>query len=214
MAVGSEVIAGDGFIAQAATVMRRNGVFWTTRFTAGLVLAPFFRLETRGTENLPDRGAFVLLPKHRRWVDIPLISLAAPRPLYYVAREDLFHTPVGNWFMRSLGGIPLNRRRPLETRESLRVLEGCLRKGEGIVVFPEGTYYVNEMGPGHAGMVRFVLSRFSLPFIPVGIQYSKRRTRTLVRIHFGKARYPDPATSIRPFLSILMKDIEGLSGFR
>ena len=107
----------------------------------------------------------------------------------------------------------MNRRRPLETRDSLRTVEGYLRNGEGVVVFPEGTYYRNEMGPGHVGMVRFVFSRFSLPFIPVGIQYSKRSARTLVRINFGKARYPDPSISPNPFLSALMKDIEGLSGF-
>jgi 1-acyl-sn-glycerol-3-phosphate acyltransferase len=203
-----------GSIARAAMVTRRNWIFWTTRFTARIVLAPLFRLEIRGTEHLPQRGAFVLLPKHQRWEDIPLISLAAPRPLYYVARDDLFDRPVKNWFMRSLGGIPLNRRRPLETRESLRALEGYLRKGEGVVVFPEGTYYRNEMGPGRVGMVRFVLSRFSLPFIPVGIRYSKRMVRTLVRITFGEARYPDPGISPTLFLSSSMEEIERLSGIR
>jgi 1-acyl-sn-glycerol-3-phosphate acyltransferase len=196
-----------------AMVMRRDWVFWATRFTARILLAPFFRLETGGMENLPPRGAFVLLPKHQRWVDIPLISLATSRPLYYVAREDLFNTPINNWFMRSLGGIPLNRQRPLESRESLRALQGFLRQGEGVVVFPEGTYYTNEMGPGNVGIVRFVSSRFSLPFIPVGIQYSKTRGRTLVRINCGTAHYPDPATSINLFLSTLMKEVERLSGF-
>jgi len=116
--------------------------------------------------------------------------------------------------MKSIGGIPLNRRRPLETRESLRALEGYLRKGEGVVVFPEGTYYMNEMGPGHVGMARFVLSRFYLPFIPVGIHYSQRKVRTLVRINFGEARYPAPAISLNPFLSTIMEEIERLSGIR
>jgi 1-acyl-sn-glycerol-3-phosphate acyltransferase len=194
-----------------AMVMRRDWVFWAIRSIARILLAPFFHLKTQGTENLPPRGAFMLLPKHQRWVDIPLISLATPRPLYYVAKDDLFHTPINNWFMRSLGGIPLNRQRPLETRESLRALQGFLRQGEGVVVFPEGTYYANEMGPGNVGIVRFVSSRFSLPFIPVGIHYSKTRGRTLVRINFGTAHYPDPATSINPFLSTLMKEIERLS---
>jgi len=98
------------------------------------------------------------------------------------------------------------------TRESLRALEEYLREGEGAVVFPEGTYYMNEMGPCRVGMVRFVFSRFSLPFIPVGIHYAKRSVRTLVRIHFCEARYPDPAISPSPFLSSIMREIEGLSG--
>jgi len=194
--------------------MRRNWIFRATRFTARIMLAPFFRLDIRGKEHLPPRGAFVLLPKHQRWADIPLVSVAVLKPLYYVARDDLFDGSVKNWFMRSLGGIPLNRRRPLETRESLRALEAYLQKGEGVVVFPEGTYYVNEMGPGRVGMVRFVLSRFSLPFIPVGIRYSKRRVRTLVRIDFGEARYPDPGISPILFLSSIMEEIEKLSEIR
>jgi 1-acyl-sn-glycerol-3-phosphate acyltransferase len=194
--------------------MRRNWVFWTTRCIARIVLAPFFRPDIRGTEHLPPRGAFILAPKHQRWVDIPLISLAVPRPLYYVARDDLFDAPLSNWLVRSLGGIPLNRRRPLETRESLRELERYLRKGEGIVVFPEGTYYVNEMGPGRVGMIRFILSRFFIPFVPVGIYYAKKRVRTPVRITFGEPRYPDPAISPVSFLSTLMEEIERLSGIR
>lgn len=193
-------------------VMRRNWVFRVTRLTARIVLALFFRLKIQGRKHLPPEGAFVLLPKHQRWVDIPLLSLASPRPLYYIARDDLFHKPTRNWLMRSLGGIPLNRRRPMATRESFRALEGYLREGEGVVVFPEGTYYMNEMGPGRAGIVRFVFSRFSVPFIPVGIQYSKRRVRTLVRVTFGEAWYPDSAVSPSPFLSRIMRDIEGLSG--
>jgi 1-acyl-sn-glycerol-3-phosphate acyltransferase len=164
-----------------AMVMRRDWVFWATRSTARIVLAPFFRLETGGTENLPPRGAFMLLPKHQRWVDIPLISLATPRPLYYVARDDLFHTPMSNWFMRSLGGIPLNRQRPLETRESLRVLQGFLGQGEGVVVFPEGTYYTNKMGPGNVGIVRFLWG-FSIRRQGVGPWLGSISARHITRI--------------------------------
>ncbi len=192
--------------------MRKNWLFRVTRVAAITLLTPFYCLETQGTENLPTRRSFVLLPKHQRWIDIPLIGLAANRPLYYVAREDLFDKPLGNWFLRSLGGIPLNRQRPLETRESLRALREYLQKGEGVVVFPEGTYYEKKMGPGRVGLVRFVFSRFSLPFIPVGINYSSRGGRTLVRINFGTARYPDPGISPNTFLSMIMKEIRLLSG--
>ena len=98
-------------------------------------MSPFFRLETDGIENLPQKSAFILLAKHQRWEDIPLLSLATPIPLYYVAKYDLFKNPISNWFLRSLGGIPLNRQRPLESRRSLQAIIGFLKKGEGVVVF-------------------------------------------------------------------------------
>lgn len=206
--------AGACFIAWTAEIMRRNWIFQATRYTARIALAFFFRSEIQGKENLPREGAFILLPKHQRWVDIPLLSLASPRPLYYVARDDLFASPLSRWFLNSLGGIPLNRARPLETRESLRILEGCLRNGEGVVVFPEGTYYMNKMGSGRVGLVRFINSRFSLPFIPVGISYGKRGVRTPVLIRIGEAQYSDPGTSPNLLLAGVMKDIEELSEFQ
>ena len=175
-------------------------------------MSPFFRLETDGIENLPQKSAFILLPKHQRWEDIPLLSLATPRPLYYVAKYDLFKNPLSNWFLRSLGGIPLNRQRPLESRRSLQAIIGFLKKGEGVVVFPEGTYYRNKMGPAHIGIVRLILSRFSLPFIPVGMNYSGKGARTLARINFGKEFYTDPSAPASLFLDNMMKEIEGLSG--
>jgi len=195
-------------------VIRKNWVVEATKTTSRVLLSPFFRLETEGAENLPQKSAFILLPKHQRWVDIPLLSLATPRFLYYVAKYDLFRNPLSNWLIRSLGGIPLNRQRPLESRESLKAMMNLLRKGEGVVVFPEGTYYRNKIGPAHAGIVRLILSRFSIPFIPVGMTYSGKGVRTLVRINFGKAFYADPSASTGPFLGNIMKEIAGLSGLR
>jgi 1-acyl-sn-glycerol-3-phosphate acyltransferase len=192
--------------------IRKDWVVKATKTTSRILLSPFFRLETGGTENLPQKSAFILLPKHQRWIDIPLLSLVTPRPLYYVAKYDLFKNPLSNWFIRSLGGIPLNRQRPLESRQSLKVMIEFLKKGEGIVVFPEGTYYRNKIGPAHSGIVRFILSRFSIPFIPVGMNYSGKRIRTLVRINFGKAIYSDPSAFAGPFLDNMMKEIAGLSG--
>ncbi len=191
---------------------RKNWVLKATKTTSRILLSPFFRLETEGTENLPQKSAFILLPKHQRWVDIPLLSLATPRPLYYVAKYDLFKNPLSNWFIRSLGGIPLNRQRPMESRQSLKSMIKYLIKSEGVVVFPEGTYYRNKIGPAHAGIVRFVLSRFSIPFIPVGMNYSGKGIRILVRINFGKAIYADPSVPASSFLNNVMKEIAGLSG--
>ena len=193
---------------------RKNWIFRTTRTVGRVLLLPLFHLEKYGIENLPQESAFILLPKHQRWEDIPLLGLATPRPLYYIAKYDLFKTPLSNWFLRSLGGIPLNRQRPLESRRSLQAMIEFLKKGEGVVVFPEGTYYRNRMGPGHVGVVRLIISHLSLPFIPVGINYSGKGTRTSVRINFGKALYADSATSAGLFLDNAMREIAVLSGLR
>lgn len=191
---------------------RSEGFFKIIIVFVRVLLRPFFRIEVEGLKNLPPDRAFILLSKHQRWQDIPLLSLATPRPLYYIAKYELFKNALSCWFFSALGGIPLNRQRPLESRRFLQATIQLLEKGEGIVIFPEGTYYRNKMGPGQTGMVRFVLSRLKLPFIPVGINYAKNGWRTRVRINFGKTFHTDPTLAADTFVNRMMKEIAALSG--
>lgn len=192
---------------------RKSIIFNAVRPIAKIFLSQVFRIETGGHENLPTQSAFVLLPKHQRWVDIPLLGLATPRPLHYIAKYELFTNPVSRWFLSSLGGIPLNRSRPVESRQSLKTMLELLEKGEGIVIFPEGTYYRNRMGPGRVGLIRWILSRYTAPFIPVGINYSAKGARTLVQINFGNPIYGGSSNKAESFLNQSMKEIARLSGF-
>jgi 1-acyl-sn-glycerol-3-phosphate acyltransferase len=191
---------------------RNEGLFRVLKFFARLWLKPFFRMEVEGQKNLPRSSAFILLSKHQRWEDIPLLSLATPRPLYYIAKYELFKNALSKRFFSALGGIPLNRRRPLESRRFLQATIQLLEKGEGVVIFPEGTYYRNKMGPGQTGMIKFVLSRLTLPFIPVGINYAANGWRTRVRINFGKAFHTDQTVAADRFVRHMMKEIAVLSG--
>lgn len=174
----------------------------------------YYRLEIEGEEYLPRENAFILLPKHQCWQDIPIIGIAAPRPLYYIAKHELFKNRFSGWFLKSLGGIPLNREQPLRSRESLRAMIELLKNGEGVVIFPEGTYYKNKMGPGKTGMVRLLVSRLSFPLIPVGVNYSKRGFRVLVRVHFGKPIYPHGRSAPNTILDRAMREIALLSGLQ
>ena len=192
---------------------RKNWVFWPTRCAAKVFFWPIFRLKTSGRENIPQKSAFVLLPKHQRWEDIPLLSLAASRPVHYIARYDLFENPFSNLVLKVPRGHPLNRQRPIESRRSIQAVIEFLNSGEGVAVFPEGTYYRNKMGPGRAGIIKLMLSRFDLPFIPVGINYSPMGLRTHVRIKFGEPVYGNSAGSARWFLSKVMDEIKALSGW-
>ena len=190
---------------------RKECVVRSVRLLGTVCLAPFFRVEARGLEHLPDAGAFVLLAKHQRWEDIPLLGLSVPKPLYYVAKAELFRSVFSRWLLSAMGGIPLNRERPLESRRSLRRIIEHLRGGEGVVVFPEGTYYPARMGPPRTGLVRMVLSKTSPPFVPVGIRYRKG-FRTGVEIRFGRPVQPESSREVWPFLERMMTEIARLSG--
>ena len=154
-----------------------------------------------------------MTPKHQRWEDIPLLGISAPRPLYYIAKKELFINPFTGWVLSSLGGIPVNRSRPLESRESFKRMMKCLKAGQGVVIFPEGTYFKDKVGPGRSGLIKMIRSRESIPFIPVGINYAKTGRPTRVRIRIGKPVRDDPSMTAAAFMGRIMKDIERLSGF-
>jgi 1-acyl-sn-glycerol-3-phosphate acyltransferase len=187
---------------------------WTVRVVRVLArccLALLFRLRVTGAERLPRGSAFVLLAKHQRWEDIPLLGLASPMSLYYVAKAELFRTRVAAWLLASLGGIPLNRERPLESRRFLRKMLGQLRCGRGVVIFPEGTYYRGRMGPGRVGLARMVITRSPVPVVPVGVKYTSGRWRTEVRISFGEPIDPGNEGGAEEFVGLVMKEIARLS---
>jgi 1-acyl-sn-glycerol-3-phosphate acyltransferase len=184
-----------------------------TRIAARSILSIFFRLRVEGLSHLPREEGFVLLPKHQRWEDVPLLGLAVPRPLHYVAKQELFLNPLSRWLMTSLGGIPLNRKRPLKSRRFLRVVMELLREGEGIVVFPEGTYFPEVMGSPRRGLVRMIRHRLPVPFVPVGIRYAREGRPRLVRIAFGRPIPGDPEEAEEDaFFAAIMGEIARLSG--
>ena len=153
----------------------------------------------------------MLLCKHQCWQDIPLLGLASPWPLYYVAKYELFIHPLSRWFVSGLGGVPLNRKRPLASRDSIRNIIRLIQNGERIVVFPEGTYYKNKIGPGHSGIIRAIQARAEVPFVPVGIHYDEGKMQKRVRIRFGQPLFADGTRGMDAFMVRAMREIGDLS---
>jgi 1-acyl-sn-glycerol-3-phosphate acyltransferase len=182
------------------------------RMSARVGLAPFFRIDVLGRERIPCSGPFILLPKHQRWQDIPVLGLVLRRPAYYVAKVELFRHPLISSVLVALGGIPLNRQRPMESRASLRRIRQLIKAGETVVLFPEGTYFPDVLGPGHVGMLRYICQLGPVPLVPAGIRYLSGGGRICVRVHFGSPIYPQRCEPLPWLLQRLMAAIGSLSG--
>jgi 1-acyl-sn-glycerol-3-phosphate acyltransferase len=140
----------------------------------GAVAKAYFRYEVHGREHLPAEGPFVLSPVHRSYMDTPLIGLASRRRLRYMGKESLWTSRFGGFFLSTMGGFPVHR--GTADREALRACLEVLRRGEPLVMFPEGTrrdgpvVKAEEMHDGPA----FVAGRAGAPIVPVGIGGSDR----------------------------------------
>ena len=187
-------------------------IFKAIRGLAAIILPLFFTIEVIGTKNIPQRGGFILLSKHQRWEDVPLLGLAIPNLLYFIAKHELFLNPAFKYVLHSLGGIPLNREIPLKSREELNWMLKLLSEGQRVVIFPEGTYFRNRMGKGKIGLIRMILSREMVRFLPVGISYKREGFRTNVKITIGRSEYGDSSSDPELFFRNIMEEIGQLSG--
>lgn len=145
--------------------------------------AYFSRIEVTGQENIPRTGPVILAPTHRsRWdaLIVPLTTgkLASGRHLHYMISANEYKGVQG-WFMKHLGGFPVDPQRP--GRSSLRYSIDLLCRGEMVVIFPEGDIYrerrVRPLKRGVATIALGAQSRLrggeTVKILPVSVCYSQ-----------------------------------------
>jgi 1-acyl-sn-glycerol-3-phosphate acyltransferase len=149
------------------------------------------------------------------------VGLAAWMPLNYIAKQELFVYPIVRHFLSSLGGVPIHRLNPVKSLDSFRYVEQLLKKGEFIVLFPEGTYYPHAVGRGKHRFIERILhiqekrgwhGDKAIPFIPVGIRYDEKKFRTKVHVKIGQPIYADGEADAREFTGRIVGEIAKLSG--
>jgi 1-acyl-sn-glycerol-3-phosphate acyltransferase len=108
-----------------------------SKVVTGAFCRRWFSMEVVGAEHVPPTGPAVLAMNHESFLDIPLIVIASPRPIRFMAKRELFESPRGARFFHELGGFPVDR-----DRYDLRAVEIALevaRRGEVLGMYPEGT---------------------------------------------------------------------------
>lgn len=95
----------------------------------------FFRLSVRGLEHLPKSGAVVIACNHASFLDPPLIALAMPRQIFFLARKTLFKNKLFGGFIKYYGAYPVSRS---DARGMLTALR-LLKDDKPLLLFPEGT---------------------------------------------------------------------------
>ncbi|MGN7178447.1 1-acyl-sn-glycerol-3-phosphate acyltransferase [Paenibacillus sp. FSL R5-0490] len=120
------------------------------------VLKPIYRFEVIGKENFPEEGGVLLCSNHIDNLDPPVVGINAPRPVYFMAKEELFNVPVLGKIVPHLNAFPVKR--GMSDREALRKGLGILKEGNVLGLFPEGTRSkTGQLGKGLAGAGFFAL---------------------------------------------------------
>ena len=111
--------------------------FRFARFCCRMFCSLFFRVSLYGKENVPDKGAFMLISNHQSYLDPLFCGVYIKRELNFMARDTLFANRFFGWLISSVGTIPVVRGQA-DLSAVKKIIER-LKEGRGVCLFPEGT---------------------------------------------------------------------------
>ncbi len=147
------------------------------------VFKPWYRIEAIGREHFPKEGGVLLCANHIHNFDPLVVGIMAPRPVHYMAKEEIFSVPVLGNMVRKCNAFPVKR--GFSDREALRTGLKILKDGHVFGLFPEGTRSkTGELGKGLSGAGFFAL-RSTASVVPCAIIGPYRSFRKL-KVVYGQ----------------------------
>src|SRR3954466_5796629 len=142
-------------------------VYWLMRALLQPFAHLYWRLSRLGREHIPQEGPIIFVANHRSFLDPFIVGLCCRRPVYYVAKQELFKHRLFGWYISSLGAFPV--RRGAADGDMIETAKAILERGDPVLIFPEGT----RIRPGALGKPKRGVGRLALetgaPVVPLAI---------------------------------------------
>jgi len=182
-----------------------------------VILSKFlFPIKVYGIENIPVKGGFILASNHLSNLDPFVVGISIKRRLCFIAKDSLFRNKILGFILSEWGAFPLKR----ESRDIGAVKEALkrLKRGYGLVIFPEGTRIKKDMNKFLPG-VALLSDKGQVPVIPTFVKGAndvlpagaRQLKRHPVTVYFGKAVEHSSHESYQETTSRIMQEIRALS---
>lgn len=126
------------------------------------------KIRCDGRENIPTSGGALVVANHQSQLDPLLFGMAFDGRLNYLARQSLFRFTLFRWLIQSLDAIPIDR--DGTGLGGLKETLKRLKRGEMVLIFPEGTRTEDgEIGPLKPGFLS-VAKRSGVPLLPIVVE--------------------------------------------
>ncbi|HEV2127397.1 MAG TPA: lysophospholipid acyltransferase family protein [Thermomicrobiales bacterium] len=131
------------------------------------------RVRVEGMDNIPPEGNGVfVVSNHLHNADPVLLEIVFPRPLHFMAKEEIYRIKPLGWLVSKFGNFPVVRGK--SDRRAVRSAIARLQHGVAVGLFPEGTRSrTMRLGPARAG-AGFIANQANVPILPVAITGSER----------------------------------------
>jgi len=132
-----------------------------------IVAAVYIRLQTIDMKNIPKKGGVILAPNHPSDLDSFILGSAIRRQLHTMGKEELFRNRFAEYILRKLNAFPVKRGKL--DRASIRIAVGCLKDGDVIDMYPEGTVSKDGTLQEPKLGTAFIALQSKVPVVPVAI---------------------------------------------
>ena len=142
------------------------------RFVAFVLSRLMYRFHVQGDENIPTKGAAIVVCNHVSYVDALLLMAASPRPMRFIMDSRIFAVPVLGWLFKLAKAIPIAPQAddPLAYAAAFEAADQVLADGDLLCIFPEGGITRNGQLQPFKGGVMKILARRPVPVVPVALR--------------------------------------------
>jgi 1-acyl-sn-glycerol-3-phosphate acyltransferase len=129
-----------------------------------------FSWKVEGRENIPLTGTIILATNHVNLFDPFFLMFSFPRWINFMAKEELFRSPLLRPWLRWAGSLPIRRGGKIRDKQKmLKSARDTLEKGFILGMFPEGGRSRDgKLRKGKPGSA-VIASKTNVPLLPVGI---------------------------------------------
>jgi 1-acyl-sn-glycerol-3-phosphate acyltransferase len=96
------------------------------------------KVQVEGLDRIDISKPQVYVVNHLSAFDIPVLYSYLPFQFRILAKKELFRYPFMGWHLRRSGQIPVVLENPKASVRSLNLAVAAIRKGNSLVIFPEG----------------------------------------------------------------------------
>ena len=152
-------------------VRYRTGHWFRRCGVAMTYVNPFWRIKVSGVKIDDPRRPYIVVGNHQSMADIPLIS-HLPWEMKWVAKIELFRTPIVGWMMTWVKDISVDRQAKDRRVKTLKQCMYFLKNQCSVMFFPEGTRTKNgKVGKFNDGAFALAV-KMKVPIIPLVVDGS------------------------------------------